>query len=420
MDNLLIINISQIATPKGNCAQKGLNMNHIELITDGYILVEHGKIKEINTMNKLNIDWKNYQGTIIDGKGKCAIPGFVDSHTHFVFGGYRPDEFLRRLQGASYMEIMNKGGGIMSTVQETRRESFENLYETGKKRLDNAVIQGVTTIEGKSGYGLDLHTEIKQLKVMKALNETHAVDIIATFLGAHAIPEEYKGKTEEYIDLLLEAVLPAVKEEQLAKYCDVFCEKGVFSVEESRKILEGGKVLGFTPRIHADEIEALGGAELAVEVNAASADHLLVVTEEEIKKMADANIVATLLPGTAFSLNKPYAPARKLIEGGCAVALASDLNPGSCFAYSIPLLFALGVIHMKMTIEEALTAMTINGAAALEMADNIGTLEVGKQADINLLAYPDYRFLVYHTATNIVEKVIKKGVLIYDSEIKNI
>jgi imidazolonepropionase len=268
---------------------------------------------------------------------------------------------------------------------------------------------GVTTVEGKSGYGLDRDNELKQLEVLKLLNSEHVLDVEATYMGAHAVPRGYPGGSGAYIDFMLKDVLPLVREKKLARFSDIFCEEGVFTIQESERYLRACKDLGFDTKIHADEIIPLGGGELAAKVGCASADHLLAVSGEGIRMLAESDTAATLLPCTAFCLNKPYAPARKLIDAGCAVALASDYNPGSCFTNSIPLIFSLAVIHMGMTIEEALCSLTLNGAGALKKADTIGSIEPDKKADITVLAYPDYRFLVYHSAKNIVAMVIKNG-----------
>ena len=276
------------------------------------------------------------------------------------------------------------------------------------------ISQGITTVEGKSGYGLDLDCEIKMLKVMKKLNEDCPIDVVSTFLGAHAVPLEYKNKNSEYVDYMINEVLPKVAEEDLAEFCDVFCEEGVFSIEETKKILLAGQKLGLTSKIHADEIKSIGGGELAGEMKCISADHLLMVTHKGIEKIRENNVIATLLPCTAFCLGKPYACARKMIDEGIAVALASDFNPGSCFTNSIPLMLALGSLHMNMTIEEAITALTLNGAAALGRADIIGTIQAGKKADIVITKYPNYKFLVYNTGSNLVEKVIKEGEIVYE------
>jgi imidazolonepropionase len=268
---------------------------------------------------------------------------------------------------------------------------------------------GVTTVEGKSGYGLDLETEIKQLEVMAALNADHPVDIVSTFLGAHAVPPEYKGRSDDYIDFIIQEVLPLVTERRLAQCCDVFCERGVFTPEQSRRLLLEARRHGLQLKLHADEIASLGGAELAAELGALSADHLLQATNEGLDAMARAGVVATLLPATAFSLKEPYARAREMIRRGCAVALATDFNPGSSFTFSIPLIAALAALHLNLTPEEIVSALTINGAAALGRAQMVGSLDAGKAADVIVLAYPSYLFIAYHLGINIVEKVIKNG-----------
>ena len=413
MAGLLIKNLSQIATPIGSKLLKGKDMNNIEIIENGAIYVEAGIIKMVGKTYEIlpKVNLENCE--VIDGSGKTAVPGFVDSHTHFVFGGYRADEFVKRLKGVPYMEIMKAGGGIQNSVNSTRKASFKELYDTGKERLDEILKQGVTTIEGKSGYGLDKDCELKQLRVMKELESKHNMDIVTTFLGAHAVPSEYKNRADEYIDYIISEVLPVIVEEELSEFCDIFCEEGVFTIEQSRKLLNEAKKMGLSLKIHADEIVTLGGGELAVELDAVSADHLLMVSDKGIKDLASSNVAATLLPSTAFCLNKPFAPARKIIDEGCGVALASDLNPGSCFSSSIPLMFALATIYMKMTVGEALTALTLNGAAAVNRADKIGSIEKGKKADINLLKYDDYQFLVYSTGTQIIDTVIKDGKVVY-------
>ena len=417
MQRTFIIHLSQLATPKGDGQQRGSAMGNLRILQDAAIFIEDGTIVFVGTTDEvLKQVHSTVDCTVIDGTGKCAVPGFVDSHTHFIFGGYRPEEFLMRLQGAAYLDIMRAGGGIQSTVEQTRAASEETLMALGKARLKEMLAQGVTTVEGKSGYGLDLSCEQKQLRVMRTLNETGPVEVVPTYLGGHAVPPEYAGRTDAYIQFMLETVLPLIKEAHLAEFCDVFCEAGVFSVEQSRKLLAGAQELGFPSKIHADEIEPLGGAELAGELHAVSADHLLRTSADGIAALAKNKVVATLLPCTAFCLGKPYAPARKMIDSGCAVALASDFNPGSCFCDSIPLMIALGVIHMGMTIEETLTALTLNGAAAVGRADRIGSLEPGKQAAVVLLGYPAYSFLAYHTGANLVDTVLKKGTVVYENK----
>lgn len=332
-----------------------------------------------------------------------------------MFGGYRADEFLWRMEGMTYMEIMERGGGINNTMKATRNASAEELIEHSMDILEKMLAFGITTVEGKSGYGMDHDTELKQLEVMKELEQRQPVEIVRTFMGAHSIPPEYKGRNEEFLKFLVKEVMPDVKKADLAQFCDIFCEKGVFSIEESRQYLQQAKDMGFDLKIHADEIVTLGGAELGAELGCTSADHLLHASDEGIKALANSDTVATLLPTTAFCLKEPFAPARKMIDAGCAVALATDFNPGSGFTNSVPLMIALGVIYMGMTAEEAITALTLNGAAAVGRADTIGSIEEGKQADIVILQYPSYKFLPYHTGVNIVETVIKKGKVVHQA-----
>lgn len=311
------------------------------------------------------------------------------------------------------MSIMERGGGIASTVKATRELSFLKLRSAAEGYLKKMSLMGVTTVEGKSGYGLDRDTELLQLKIMRSLNNSgqQRVDIVPTFLGAHALPNEYAGRSEEYIDFLIDEMLPAVAENQLAECCDVFCEKGVFSIEQSRRLLTAAKGYGLSVKLHADEIYPLGGAELAAELGALSADHLLQASDAGIRAMADAGVVATLLPLTAFALHEPYARGREMIDAGCSVALATDLNPGSCFSGSIPLTIALACIYMKLTVEEVITALTLNGAAALRRADRIGSIEVGKQGDFIVLNSDNYHILPYYIGMNSVIMTIKGGML---------
>lgn len=414
MSKLIIKNASQIATPIGHSAKFGKEMNEVKVYENASIVVEDDKITKIGADALEGIDESGYE--VIDAKGKAVLPGFVDSHTHFTFGGYRADEFSWRLRGDSYMDIMNRGGGIQSTVNATREASEDELFESGMQRLDSMLAFGVTSVEGKSGYGLDKDTELKQLRVMKKLNESHPIDITSTFLGAHAVPKEYKGRSNEYIDFLINEVLPEVVNGKLAEYFDVFTEKGVFDIEESRKMYTAAKNAGMKLKIHADEIVTLGGAELAAEFKMTSADHLLHASDEGLRKMAENKVISTLLPTTAFCIKEPYARARFMIEHGSAVALATDFNPGSGFTNSIPLMFALATIYMGMTPEEAITALTLNGAAAIDKAETVGSLEVGKNADIVILKFPSYNYLPYHTGVNIVEKVVKNGKLVRENK----
>ena len=409
-NNLLIIN-AHIVTPTGNRARKGKEMNELLDIPCGTVEVTDGIITYVGPNRKEEFP-NEYR--VLDAEGQVLLPGFVDSHTHLVFGGYRPEEFMWRMRGDSYMSIMERGGGIVNTMKATREASFHELKEKAEKYIDVMSRMGVTTVEGKSGYGLDKETELKQLKVMAAINRDphRKVEIATTFLGAHALPPEYKDREEDYIDFLINEMLPYIKEEYLAENCDVFCEKGVFTVEQSRRLLSAAKKMGYGIKMHADEIVSFGGSELAAELHALSADHLLHASDESIRRMAKENVVATLLPLTAFTLREPYARGREMIDAGCAVALATDLNPGSCCSGSIPLTFALACIYMRLSVEEAITALTLNGAAAINRADSIGSIEVGKKGDFALLDTDTYYMLPYYTGMNSVQCTIKEGLFV--------
>jgi imidazolonepropionase len=414
--NLIIRNAAELVTVSGFAGKKGSAMADLGVVRNGAVVVERGTITRVGSTDEVlgGLDPARY--SVIDATGKAVLPGFVDAHTHFVFGGFRAEEFSFRLRGMSYMEIMQRGGGIASSVEATRSTTKDQLIASGKKRLDRMLSFGVTTVEGKSGYGLDRETEIKQLEVMKVLDATHPIDIARTFLGAHAVPKEYRGDPDRYVDYLIRDVLPEIGRLNLAQFCDVFCEKGVFDLAQSRRLLDAARSFGLAPKLHADELTPLGGAELAAELGAVSADHLLYASEEGIARMAARDVVAVLLPATAFTLKEPYAPARSMIDRGCAVALATDFNPGSCFSESIPLIFALATLYMGMTPEEAVTACTLNGAAALGRAETIGSLDAGKQGDLIILEFPSYLFIPYHVGVNCVEKVVKRGKVVYDSE----
>lgn len=416
--NILIKNASEVVTCSGFKSKAGREMSDLKTILSGAVVVEEGIIKAVGKSDKILETFKEKDYQVIDASGKSVLPGFVDSHTHFVFGGYRAEEFCWRLSGISYMDIMQRGGGIANSVKATRAASKKELYNSGMKRLDSMLSLGVTTVEGKSGYGLDCKTEIKQLEVMDELDRAHPIDVVKTFLGAHAVPEEYKGEEEKFIDYIIKEVLSVVVEKKLAEFCDVFCEKNVFSVEQSKRLLLRAKEMGLGLKLHADEIVQLGGAELAAELGAVSADHLLRASERGIKEMAKVGVVATLLPGTAFSLKEPYPKARYMIDKQCAVALATDMNPGSCFTESIPLIFALATIYMNMTVEEAVSALTINGAAALNRAETVGSIDIGKKGDIVILEFPSYKYIPYHLGVSCVEKVIKNGRIVFDKERK--
>ena len=349
------------------------------------------------------------EADIIDATGRLVTPGLVDPHTHVVYGGSREREFEMRLEGATYMEIMNAGGGIHATTRMTREATEDELVEQSSRRLDSFLKHGVTTVEGKSGYGLDLETELKQLRAMKRLNKIHPIDLVPTFMGAHAVPQEYKGNEDEYIDSIINDMLPVVAEEKLAVFNDVFCEVGVFTPEQSERILEAGKKLGLIPKIHADEIESYGGAELAAKVGAISAEHLLKASDEGIKQMAEAGVIACLLPATALYLREEAAKGRQMVDEGVAVAISTDCNPGSSPTTSMPLVMNLACISMRLTPAEALVAATMNAACAIRMEDKVGSLEVGKQGDVVMWNISNYQELQYLFGVNHVDKVWKKG-----------
>jgi len=419
MKNLIIKNASQVVTCSGFAGKRGREMNDLHVIEGGTVVVTDGCISHVLRAGEpLPVDEAGY--TVIDATGKALLPGFVDPHTHFVFGGYREEEFSWRMRGDSYMEIMNRGGGIVNTTKATREASEDELFEVGRRRLDAMLRLGITTVEGKSGYGLDRDTEMKQLRVMRRLNEVHPADIVSTFMGAHATPAEWKGREDEFIDFNIREMFPLVAKEGLAEFADIFCEKDVFTIEQSRRYLQAAREQGFKLKIHADEIVQFGGAELAGESPCPSAAPLLQASAAGIRAMADAGVVATLLPLTAFSLRETFARGREMIDAGCIVALATDLNPGSSFSASAPLLFALACIYMKLSPEEAVTAFTINSAAAIDRADRIGSIDVGKQGDLVLLQFPSYKFLPYHVGMNIVDTVIKQGeVVVKNGETKS-
>ena len=409
----LVITNANIYTPVGTAGKRGAEMGDILHIEKGGIIIEDGIIRWVGPDSEMPEPEGHVRDEVyMDALGRAVLPGFVDSHTHLVFGGYRPEEFGWRLKGDTYMSIMERGGGIQSTVNATRAASAEELREKAEWYLDEMSAMGVTTVEAKSGYGLDTETEERMLRVIKELAEDFEpkVDVVSTFLGAHAVPKEYKGRTAEYVDLIIKEMLPRFRD--MAEFCDIFTEKNVFELEDSRRLLEAAREAGYKLKMHADEIVSLGGAELAADLGAVSADHLLHVSDEGIRRMAESGTVATLLPLTAFALKEEFAPARKFIDAGCTVALASDLNPGSCFSGSIPLTIALACIYMKMSVEETLTALTLNGAAAIDRAARIGSIEAGKQGDVVILHFDTLDALPYYVGMNCVDVTIKNGIIL--------
>ena len=411
--DLIIENAAQVLTLKA-AKNAAAAEEKLGIISKGAVVIADSRIawagpsSEVSSKADLSRNPRR-----IDASGKVILPGFIDSHTHLVFAGTREKEFELRLQGASYQEIAAQGGGIKSTVQKTRQAGKEELFAAGKRRLDQMLSLGTTTVEAKSGYGLSTQDEIKMLEVIRELDHSHAVNVIPTFMGAHEIPPEYAGRKEDYVRLVIEEMIPAVAENKLAAFCDVFCEQGVFSPEESRRVLEAGKRCGLEAKIHADELTSLGGAELAAEVGAVSADHLLFASDRGMEEMAEKGVVAVLLPGTAFFLFLGrYAPARKMMERGVTVALASDFNPGSCMTQSLPLITTIACTQMRLTPAEAILGITLHAARALKREKDLGSLEPGKQADLVILDIPDYRHLSYHFGINHVWKVVKNGIVV--------
>jgi imidazolonepropionase len=396
---------------QGERVQRGSSMRDLAIIKDGAVIIKDGQIDWLGLSRDLPPIPASAH--VIDARNKTVLPGLIDSHTHLIFSGSREDEFEDRLQGLSYQEITARGGGIHATVRRVREATADQLKDLARSHLRRLLSFGVTTVEVKSGYGLSLADELKCLEVIAELNAEGPLELVPTFLGAHAVPPEFRDRREEYLRLLVDEMLPEIARCRLAEFCDVFCEKDVFSLAESERILTKARALGFALKLHADELSPLGGAELAGRLKAVSADHLLCITEQGIEALAASGTVATLLPGTAFFLGVPYAPARRLIERGLAVALASDCNPGTCPTENLPLVGAMACTQMKMLPAEAITALTLNAAAAVNRSQRIGSLEVGKQADLIICDVPNYRLLFYHFGVNHVWRVIKHGQVVY-------
>lgn len=410
---LLITNAAQLITMAGHNDQpaKQEAMAQLEIIENGSVYIEDGKVVAIGPDEELSENYGDLIGTNshIDATGKVVTPGLIDPHTHLVHAGTRENEYAMRLKGKTYMEIMQSGGGIHATTRATQAAGHEQLFEESRKRLDQFLLHGVTTVEAKSGYGLTLEHELKQLEVAKQLDEDHPIDVVSTFMGAHAVPMDEKDNPEPFVDRVINEMIPEVARRKLAVFNDVFCERGVFTPEQSKRILEAGNKHGLIPKIHADEIEPYGGAELAAQVGAISADHLLKASDQGIKDMAEKEVVGVLLPGTAFFLMAEFADARKMIDGGVAVALSTDANPGSSPTISLPFIMNLGCLKMGMTPEEVLTATTINAAHAIGAAGEVGSLEPGKKGDVTIFDVPNYLVLSYQYGMNHVDTVVKAG-----------
>ncbi len=404
-----------LAGPAG--PRRGAAQSDLGIVQDGAVAVgEDGRILAVGSTDHVRaaVDLA-VDGRVIDASGLAVLPGFVDPHTHAVFAGDRVEEFARRLEGADYLEILAGGGGILSTVRATRAASVARLEERARGYLDEMLRHGTTTVEIKSGYGLSTEDELKMLRVASSLGRQGPQRVVATFLGAHAVPPEYRDHPDAYVDLVVEAMIPAVAAEGLARFCDVFCERGAFSVEQSRRVLEAGLEHGLAPKIHAEQKSSLGGARLAAALGAVSADHLEHATEEDVAALAEAGTVAVLLPGAALMLMETtWAPARRLIEAGVPVALATDFNPGSCPILSMPLILGLACLRRLLTPAEAVVAATLNAAYAVGLGQEVGSLEAGKRADLAILDAPSHQHLAYWFGRNLVRTVVKDGRVVWD------
>jgi imidazolonepropionase len=411
MTDLLIHNLAEVATPLGRKPAAGADQGRVQRLAGAEVLCREGRIAFVGSPEERKKRWGDLpEAQRLDGRGGTLIPGFVDPHTHLPWAGSRENEFAMRLAGKTYMEIAAAGGGILSTVAATRKASEDELAQNVTRRMDQMLAWGTTTAEAKSGYGLSLDDELKQLRAVRKASEAHAVDLVPTLLAAHEVPPEWKSKRGGYLDLICNEIIPATAKAGLARFCDVFCEHGVFSAAESRRVLEAGAEHGLRPRLHADEFIDSGGAELAADLDALSADHLVAVSDAGIEALAWGKITAVLLPGTSFFLMKhKYAPARRLVEEEIPVALATDCNPGSSHTESMPMVVVLAVFELGLTIEEALTASTLNAACCLGLGDEIGSIEEGKKADLVLLDAPNLFHLVYHYGINPVAAVVKGG-----------
>lgn len=406
----LIHNIGTLQTPLGSFPHAGAAQGENRKYHNAAVLCEGGVIRAVyenGALPEVSADTQT-----IDAQGRLVTPGLIDAHTHLVFGGWRQNEIPLKLKGAGYLDILRAGGGILSTVRATRKASEEELFEKSRAFLDELMAQGVTTAELKSGYGLDKETELKQLRVIKRLNEAHPMDAVATYLGAHAIPEEYALRSGEYIDFIISDMLPEIKRQSLAEFCDVFLETGVFGVEESRRLLTAAREMGFGLKIHADEIDELGGSQLAGELGAVSAEHLIATGERGMEALARGGVIAALLPCTSLYLNKSFARARDMIAHGIPVAVATDFNPGSCPSLNIGLCMTMAYLKYRMTPEEILSAVTVNAACAVNRGGSTGTIEPGKRADMVIWNAEDMEMLCYRMGSNLAGTVIKNGAIV--------
>lgn len=408
----ILYNLNEIFCPNDpGHPLRGEEMNQAKIIKNGYIAIADGKILKV-AQGEVPEELKGDKTEMVDLEGKIATPGLIDCHTHLVYGGSREHEFAKKLNGVSYLEILEAGGGILSTQKSTRESDLETLYKKTEKLLNHMMFHGVTTVEAKSGYGLDWETEKRQMETVKKLNEDLPIDLVSTFMAAHAIPQDLKDNSDAFVDQVIE-MMPKVVDENLAEFCDVFCEKGVFTADQSRRILKAAQEVGLKTRIHADEIESIGGCNVAADLKTTSAEHLMVIKDEDIKKLAEAEVIGNLLPGTTFSLMaERYAPARKMIENGMAITLTTDSNPGSCPTANLQFIMQLGCLAMKLTPIEVYNAVTINAAYSVAKADRVGSFNEGKDADITIFDTPNLDYTLYFFATNLCSHVFKKGELV--------
>lgn len=412
--SIIIKNIDCLVTCEGSYKKTGKDMKDAKILKDGFIVIENNLIKFVGTGEGYKEFIKD-NTKIIDGTGKTITPGLVDPHTHVVYSGSRERELPMKLNKVGYIEILNMGGGILSTVENTKKSTVEELVEETSKRLDIMLEHGTTTVESKSGYGLDLLNEEKLLKVNKELNKNHPIDVVSTFMGAHALPKEYKNNREGFIDNIINEMIPYVAKENLAEFIDCFCEEGVFDTDECRKILLAGKEHGLKLKLHGDEVESIGGAELAGELNCISAEHLIAASDKGIEALSKSGVVAVLLPSTAFYLMVgSFARARDMIDKGVPVALATDCNPGTSPTESLQAVMTFACFGMRMLPEEIINAMTINAACAINREKTIGSIEVGKKADIAIFNAKNLDYLIYHFGVNAIDKVIKDGKIVVD------
>jgi len=409
--DLVIVDAAQLLTLRGPAPRLRADLRDLALIEGGCLAAHSGRIVFAGRRDEFEAEVVLEDGAdVLDAMGRVVMPGFVDAHTHLPFAGSREAEFARRMSGMTYQQIAAEGGGISATVRATRAASDEELLDTILQRLDRMLLEGVTTCEAKSGYGLTLDDELRLLRLALEAGQRHPIDVVTTLLGAHTVPPEYAGRRDDYVRLVIEEMIPRAAAGKLAAFCDVFCEAGVFSADEARRILKAGRAAGLRPRLHADQLTPGGGAELAAEVEAASADHLDHASDEGLSLMARAGVAAILLPGASFCMRQAHwAPARRMVDAGVAIAVATDLNPGTCNTESMSLMVALACLSMNLAVEEAVAACTLNAAVTIGRSGTIGSLEPGKQADVIVLDAPSYLHLAYRPGINLVHAVVKDG-----------